>query len=131
MKLFDASDLRDVQYGCTEYAVKRLTGRDLYAETGVPPERMGFEIIEALTGGQCTIHDGTAKDLATGKLNGTMLRTRPSGQEELHTIIVIDGKQENPVIEDQLSRRAVPASDIIAEWKSAGQKFARCSTSRV
>lgn len=130
MKLFDASDLRDVQYGCTEYAVKRLTGRDLYVETGLSPERMGFENVETLTGNQCNIHLGTARDLATGKLNGTMLRILPSGQEDLHTVIVIDGTKKSPVIEDQHSRRAVPATDILAEWKAAGQRYARCSVRR-
>ena len=129
--MFDASDIRDVEYGCTEYAVKRLTGRDLYEETGLAPGNIGFENVDVLTGGQCTIRPGTAKDLRAGKLDGTMLRVRPAGQEELHTVMVIDGSKANPVIEDQRSRRAVPADSLISEWASAGQRYARCAARRV
>ena len=126
-KLFDASSLVGLKYGCTEYAVKRLTGRDLLEETGLPPKKIGFENIEALTGGQCAVKKGTDADFLAGKLNGAMLRIHPTGQKYLHTVVVIDGRRENPVIEDQVSRRAVPAGILLAEWESAGQRYARCT----
>jgi hypothetical protein len=130
-RLFDASDIRGVKYGCTEYAVKRLTGRDLYEETGLTSVNMWFENVYLLTGGQCTIRPGTVEDLRAGKLDGTMLRIRPAGQEELHTVILIDGSHGNPVIEDHRSRRVVPAGTLISEWVSAGQRYARCASRRV
>lgn len=130
MNLYDASDIKNVKYGCTEYAVKRLTGRDLLEETGKNPGEIGFENAEILTGGQCAIEKGSISDLMMGVLDRSMIRIRPKGQEELHTVIVIAGRGYFPEIEDQSSRRKVFIADLIEEWNSAGQKFSRCDFTR-
>lgn len=127
MKLHDASDIKDVDYGCTEYAVKRITGRDLLDETGLEPGKIGFENVDVLTGGQCTIHRGTLKGLVSGSIDGTMLRIRPQGQDALHTVILIEGRKDFPIIEDQHSIRGVPLQELVDEWSATEKSYARCS----
>lgn len=127
MSWHDASDLVGIKYGCTEYAVKRLTGRDLIEETGLPPERIGFENVDLFTGGQCQIYRGTGDMIASGELDGTMLRVLPAGQDERHTVIMVDGGSIASTIEDQSSRRAVPTRMLAREWARAGRFYARCS----
>ncbi len=82
------SSFKGVKYGCTEYAVEILTGRNLLKETGLKPEQVGFDHVEKLTGGQCKIKNGSSLDMINGKLDTTMLRIVPSGQKEEHTVIL-------------------------------------------
>jgi hypothetical protein len=117
------SSLKGVKYGCTEYAVERLTGRNLLKETGLKPEQIGFDDVERLA--NFKISPGHPDEIRSGKLDKAILRIVPQGQMEEHSIILIKGGPRKSTIEDQFSRRIVSTSNLASEWRDAGMKYAR------
>lgn len=127
-KLHDASNLEKVKYGCSEYALKRLTGIDILAETGLGEKEVGFENLPKVTKGKCVISRGSISLLASGKLNYTILRIKPRYQRDLHSVLLIDVDEKNDkiIIEDQNGRQIVPLTLFVKEWAKTGYLYARC-----
>lgn len=129
MKLYNANDLKSTEYGCTEYAVKRLTGVDLLKQTGLDATVIGFENMPKIFPGLCKIYQGSTRCLIEGNLNGSILRIKPPGQKDLHSVIIISVIPEKfvAIIEDQASRRVVSLENLAREWKKAGMNYMVCN----
>lgn len=122
-KTFKANNLKNLDYACSEYAIKRLTGIDVLKETGLKPKDIGFTNIISLTRGKCSIHEGKNKDLLNQKLDGTILRIKPNNQKEYHSVILwhYDPDKTMAKIEDQNGYKMIPIK------KKGDKKFIKCN----
>lgn len=120
--------LRKERFGCTEYAIARLTGINVLKEFGLKATQVGFENVVPYTRGKCSIRQGTVVELLNGRLDRTILRIRPYRKRYLHSVIVwkYDLVKSLVTIEDQESKRQVPVGDLIDAWEKTGRLYMKC-----
>jgi hypothetical protein len=127
LRYYDASDLKNVRYGCTEYAIKRITGINVLGDRD--PTTIGFENVPDVTDKVVCTYGKGLKGFKTKRgvlLEGAMIRTVPAGQDERHTVLIKKVRKTYILIEDQFDTIKVNLASLDAEWQRTGRLYAWC-----